>query len=116
MWYRLVGVDLSLGNLTADVATSIRIFTGQLDVELTLGTLVQVVVPDTASVTSGAPRCRESAAHISHWQAEDDKRHALSEPLHPSAQVSAGRNLFSPRSRGWSARSSMSMTLTQRWT
>ena len=55
VWYRLVGVDLSQGNLTADVESSVRLITSQLSVQLTFGTFVQVVAPN-ASVSSGATR------------------------------------------------------------
>ena len=68
MWYRLVGVDLaSQGNLTADVESSIRIFTGQAVVELAFGAFEQVVVPN-ASVTPGAAAdCHCGRHHMEHF-------------------------------------------------
>ena len=56
MWYRLVGVDLSSqSNLIADAQSSVRFVAGQLNMELSFGSFVQVVAPNT-SVTSGAIR------------------------------------------------------------
>ena len=52
VWYRLVGVDLTQGNLTADTEASLRFVTGQMNVALSFGTFVQVVAPST-KVSSG---------------------------------------------------------------
>ena len=57
MWYRLVGVDLSQGNLTADAETSVRFVLGQLHVELAFGTFEQVAASNN-SVASSALYCR----------------------------------------------------------
>ena len=61
VWYRVVGVDMSQGNLAADISTSVSYIASQLNMEVKFGTFVQVVAPNT-SVSSGAIICPNKLA------------------------------------------------------
>ena len=53
VWYRLVGVDVSRGNLIADAGNGVTYITEQLNVQQKFGPFVQIVATNT-NVSSGA--------------------------------------------------------------
>ena len=89
VWYRLVGVDLLRGNLTADAESSVRFVAGQLNMDLAFGSFVQVVAPNS-SVAPGVTPYTDDGHSSSDAACEKGGAHGFMHASYADREVTSG--------------------------